>query len=218
MTIVSSGAISINSLVAEYGGSAPHSMSEYYKGGSLVANHSNNANVPTSSTISLSNFYGQSNTSPSNLTCAGTLGSTAPTINKYGATRYGASNTNSPTMASNSPMPFGTITDNTFTNANGSTTFTLDQFWSQTDTLFTNGTSDFIQLVGNYGGQSFQTATGYSNMTVGGVTKQLLVSQLVSNIAVTGNYDASTGMTGWSPTTSNTARWGSSGNFTMSFS
>ena len=47
MTIVSSGAISINSLVSEYGGSAPHSMSEYYRGGSLVANHSNNGNVPT---------------------------------------------------------------------------------------------------------------------------------------------------------------------------
>ena len=64
MTIVASGTISINSLVGEYGGSAPHAMNEYYKGGSLVSNHSNNANVPTSSTISLSNFYGQSNTSP----------------------------------------------------------------------------------------------------------------------------------------------------------
>tara|TARA_B100000123_G_scaffold263421_1_gene232461 strand:+ start:71 stop:682 length:612 start_codon:yes stop_codon:yes gene_type:complete len=65
MTLPASGnAISINSLVGEYGGSAPHSMSEYYRGGGLVANHSNNANVPTSGTISLSNFYGQSNTSP----------------------------------------------------------------------------------------------------------------------------------------------------------
>ena len=65
MTLPASGnAISINSLVGEYGGSAPHSMSEYYKGGGLVANHSNNANVPTSGTISLSNFHGQSNTSP----------------------------------------------------------------------------------------------------------------------------------------------------------
>tara|TARA_X000000368_G_scaffold44943_2_gene32286 strand:+ start:354 stop:956 length:603 start_codon:yes stop_codon:yes gene_type:complete len=65
MTLQSSGnPISINDLVGEYGGSAPHSLSEYYKGGSYVANHSNNANVPTSSTISLSDFYGQSNTSP----------------------------------------------------------------------------------------------------------------------------------------------------------
>lgn len=64
MTLPSSGAISINSLVGEYGGSAPHSMSEYYRGGGLVANHSNNGNVPTSGTISLSNFYGQNNTAP----------------------------------------------------------------------------------------------------------------------------------------------------------
>tara|TARA_B100000123_G_scaffold198716_1_gene149100 strand:+ start:51 stop:680 length:630 start_codon:yes stop_codon:yes gene_type:complete len=65
MTLPAAGnAISINSLVGEYGGSAPHSLSEYYRGGGLVANHSNNANVPTSGTISLSNFHGQSNTSP----------------------------------------------------------------------------------------------------------------------------------------------------------
>ena len=35
MTLQSSGnPISINDLVGEYGGSAPHSLSEYYKGGS----------------------------------------------------------------------------------------------------------------------------------------------------------------------------------------
>jgi len=64
MTIVSSGVISINSLVGEYGGSSPHSMSEYYKGGGLVGNHTNNPNVPTSGTISLSNFYSANNTPP----------------------------------------------------------------------------------------------------------------------------------------------------------
>jgi len=36
MTLQSSGAISIANLASEYGGSAPHSMNEYYKGGSLV--------------------------------------------------------------------------------------------------------------------------------------------------------------------------------------
>ena len=69
MTLQSSGTISINDLVGEYGGSAPHSLTEYYKGGGLVLNHSNNASVPTSTSsggqIRLSDFYGQSNTSPS---------------------------------------------------------------------------------------------------------------------------------------------------------
>ena len=68
MTIVSSGTISINSLVGEYGGSAPHAMNEYYRGGSLVSDHSNNSNVPTSGTIDLQDFYGANNTSPSDLT------------------------------------------------------------------------------------------------------------------------------------------------------
>ena len=36
MTLPSSGAISIGDLVSEFGGSAPHSLSEYYRGGSLV--------------------------------------------------------------------------------------------------------------------------------------------------------------------------------------
>ncbi len=73
MTLPNSGAISINSLVGEYGGSAPHAMSEYYKGGGLVANHSGNPNVPTSGAISLSNFYGASNTPPSVNTWSSTL-------------------------------------------------------------------------------------------------------------------------------------------------
>ena len=67
MTIVASGAISINSLVGEYGGSSPHAMNEYYRGGGLVTDHSNNSNVPTSGTIDLQDFYGANNTSPSDL-------------------------------------------------------------------------------------------------------------------------------------------------------
>ena len=36
MAIPSSGAVSISDLVTEFGGTAPHSMSEYYRGGSFV--------------------------------------------------------------------------------------------------------------------------------------------------------------------------------------
>tara|TARA_B100000123_G_scaffold180343_1_gene134187 strand:+ start:4661 stop:5572 length:912 start_codon:yes stop_codon:yes gene_type:complete len=56
MAIQSSGAISIQDIVDEFGGSTPHSLSEYYRGGSEVG--SNNTNVPTSGEISLSDFYG----------------------------------------------------------------------------------------------------------------------------------------------------------------
>jgi len=59
MALPSSGTISISQIVTEFGGSAPHSLSEYYRNGGLVS--SNNTSVPTSGTISMSNFYGAVN-------------------------------------------------------------------------------------------------------------------------------------------------------------
>ena len=55
MACPSSGAITIQDIVDEFGGSTPHSLSEYYRDGGEVPG--NNTNVPTSGTISLSNFY-----------------------------------------------------------------------------------------------------------------------------------------------------------------
>ena len=49
-----SGQIKISDLVAEFGGSAPHSMKEYYRGAAVPAN---NTNVPESGEVSLTNFY-----------------------------------------------------------------------------------------------------------------------------------------------------------------
>lgn len=56
MALPPSGTITLTQIQAEFGGSNPISLSEYYRGGGLVT--SNNTNVPTSGTISLSNFYG----------------------------------------------------------------------------------------------------------------------------------------------------------------
>jgi len=64
MALQSSGAISFNNLRTEYGNGGSIALSEMYRGGSFVLNHSNNSGVPTSGTISLNNFYGQNNTSP----------------------------------------------------------------------------------------------------------------------------------------------------------
>ena len=55
MAIQSSGTISITDIVNEFGGSVPHSLSEYYRDGGAVPG--NNTNVPTSGAISMSNFY-----------------------------------------------------------------------------------------------------------------------------------------------------------------
>ena len=58
MALQSSGTITIQDIVDEFGGTAPHSLSEYYRNGAYVP--SSNTGVPTSGTISLSDFYGAS--------------------------------------------------------------------------------------------------------------------------------------------------------------
>ena len=56
MAIQASGAISLANVQTEFGGANPISLSEYYRNGAYVS--PNNTSVPTSGTITLSNFYG----------------------------------------------------------------------------------------------------------------------------------------------------------------
>ena len=66
MAIASSGTISIGtsagtdrSITGEFGGTAPHALSEYLRGGSLVPDVSQNSNIPTTtSNIAMSDYYG----------------------------------------------------------------------------------------------------------------------------------------------------------------
>jgi hypothetical protein len=55
MALQPSGVISVSDIEGEFGGSAPTSLSEYYRGGGLVT--SNNTGVPEAGQISVSNFY-----------------------------------------------------------------------------------------------------------------------------------------------------------------
>ena len=61
MALQTSGAISLADLATEFGDTTPYSMSEFYRGGSLVPNSAANTSVPTSGAISLGNFYGAQN-------------------------------------------------------------------------------------------------------------------------------------------------------------
>jgi len=63
MVLQASGQISMGDIVAEFGGVAQHALSEYYKGGAYVQNIAQNAAVPTSGQIKLSDFYGAGNIS-----------------------------------------------------------------------------------------------------------------------------------------------------------
>lgn len=59
MAIKSSGQLAFTEIVAEFPDTAPHSMSEFYRGGGKVPDA--NINIPTSGAISFSNFYGATN-------------------------------------------------------------------------------------------------------------------------------------------------------------
>ena len=69
MPLQTSGSISMSDIVSEYSGASPHSISEYYRGGQYVITGfyvkgsfvQRNTTVPSSGTISFSNFYGQGN-------------------------------------------------------------------------------------------------------------------------------------------------------------
>ena len=78
-------AISINTIVTEFGGTAPHAISEYYRGGPEVGNAPVNAAIPTSGQIALSNFYGASNRIAIPLTYNGFTG-TVDVYNSRGPT------------------------------------------------------------------------------------------------------------------------------------
>lgn len=63
MAIQTTGPISIQDIVNEFGGTAPHSLSEYYAGGPFVPSGTSGVSgaIPTTGLISLSLFYGASN-------------------------------------------------------------------------------------------------------------------------------------------------------------
>ena len=89
MTLPSSGAISFSMIAGEFGGSTPHSINEYYRGGANVPNSSVNNSIPTSGQISLNSFYGGSAVSPdpyfSFTVQSYTINSGKVTFNYYGA-------------------------------------------------------------------------------------------------------------------------------------
>jgi len=179
MTLPSSpNTISINSLVGEYGGSAPHSMSEYYKGGGLVANHSNNANVPTSGTISLSNFHGQSNTSP------------APTSYSYGIT-LGNNSQGSSGFRSGS---FGSLSNNPQSTAFAggfNPTITVWESFTTLDKAGNNSYSIFLRASGNLSNSGFTSITMPSGLT------NSSSNQTINRTAATHSYNSGGNVTSW---------------------
>ena len=57
MALPASGQISLSQFRTTFGGSTPDSVSEYYRGGSLVADNAANVNIPQSGAASFSDYY-----------------------------------------------------------------------------------------------------------------------------------------------------------------
>ena len=76
---IGGGTISLSTIAGEYGGSTPHSLSEYYRGGGLVPVVSTTASIPSSGTIDFQDFQNTSNTLPVDNVFRGTVGTTKKT-------------------------------------------------------------------------------------------------------------------------------------------
>ena len=144
MTLQSSGAISLSNIAGEFGGSTPHSLSEYYRGGGLVQSHSGTAGIPSSGTISFNQFYGKTATAPVDnnvsFTCVFfTTGSGKMVFNNYGA---------------NSSMSDGSVVTN---NGTSLTITTID-----ISSLGING------IAVNFGGAA-NAGTGYAAYNTGAI-------------------------------------------------
>lgn len=82
MTLQTSGAITLTDIQTEFGGSAPTSLSEYYRGGTYVGDISLNSGIPTSGAISLTDFYGAQDVLPSSFTRIGYVGNSSISLQK----------------------------------------------------------------------------------------------------------------------------------------
>lgn len=61
MALQSSGQITLHNIATEFGGVAPHNLTEYYRGGAYVDELASNSGVPTSGQINIKDFYGAGN-------------------------------------------------------------------------------------------------------------------------------------------------------------
>ncbi len=127
MAIESSGAISLGtragtnrSVSGELGGSAPHAMSEYYKGGANV--HSGNSDVPTSGMIKMSDFHGAKDGDPT------TFQTDLPSVTNCNSTVF---NVNQGTSGYNSGRNAGTRCQLTFDVSHNRLTAVFEDFNDQ---------------------------------------------------------------------------------------
>ena len=207
MTLPNSGALALSQIQSEFGGSNPISLSEYYRGGSLVPSHGNTTGIPSSGQISISQFYGKSDAAPTDSAVSGTCGSTNG--GKYATQQSGIQVGNA--YGTDYPS-HGSWNDSSFTNSSGNVTYNVSRISASISNI-TNLSFDF-EVVGNnsgVGGGNFNGIFGYNVLKVGSTT--------IANAANGCNYNGSNGTTNYnmSYTGNSISAIPGSGNHTFNF-
>lgn len=172
MTLPSSGSLSMADIQAEFGGSNPISLSEYYAGGAYVPSGTTGTNgaVPSSGAISLSHFYGTSASIPDSF--AFTAGAKSPGGDNYKG--YGdpanlsiGSTTDDTTFAATGTKIIGIYTfESHFVPGSASLNFVVDTAASNTlwNKLTVNGV-DFLRSSASFStnGPGQASPSGYTS-------------------------------------------------------
>ena len=176
MTIKRSGSsLAISEIAAEFGGSTPHSMSEYYRGGSNVPSASSTSSIAASGAITMSSFYGTSNRIGITLTISGDTSNYNIYNNRGGTYVAGLSDVTLVNNATISSTSTGTAALDTGTG------------WTSGDVITIDNNSTVVGDGGNGGtGASMNTATVSSSATAGGAAGHAVNIQFATTIDNTG--------------------------------
>lgn len=141
-------AISINTIATEFGGTVPHSLSEYYRGGGLVPNTPTNAAIPTSGQIAIGDFYGASARTSISLVISG---------NTY---NYDVYSNRGPTYTAGTSDITVTVNPGVTVGSTSTPTYAMlvPSAFSPTDTV-TIVNNGVIQGMGGAGGRGAQAAS-----------------------------------------------------------
>lgn len=157
MALPSSGAISLSAIASEFGDSAPNSISEFYRGGSLVPNTSINTSVPTSGEISFNDFYGAANQLWSTTITNGYFAISGFVFIFYRGFKSGTSEDTLFSSSSN----IGSANDTTVDFLGGSNLIVLGQSTVDSE----NGNGEIVFEV-----QGSHSNSGFTTMKIGGVS------------------------------------------------
>ena len=154
MTIKSSGSsLAISEIAAEFGGSTPHSMSEYYSGGDNVP--SSTGDIASSGANSMSNFYGTSNRIIITLTISGDTNNYNIFSNKGGTYSAGLSDV---TLVNNARIS---------SSSTGTAAVDTGSGWANGDTITIDNNSTIVGDGGNGGAGSSSIGGGSAGSAAG---------------------------------------------------